>query len=249
MTRVVTRKENESHKRSKLLQALLFVMLLLVAVYFFLNSAFFTVDQIIVNGIDQMAPQTVLDLSGITKGMNPFKIDINQVEKKIELSAMVAKVEVRVKFPDSVTINVKERKPAALLSSRGGFMLLDNEGYYISLAEKITDYSFPLISGVEVPPSLAPGEKLSGKGVSEALAVVGSLAGDDNALFSEIVVTSGYSIIMYTIDGVKVVMGEGSDVGRKLQWFKQIRQQAINDGKTLKYVDVSFQGNPVVKYN
>ncbi|WP_366924823.1 FtsQ-type POTRA domain-containing protein [Metallumcola ferriviriculae] len=96
MTRVVTRKENESHKRSKLLQALLFVMLLLVAVYFFLNSAFFTVDQIIVNGIDQMAPQTVLDLSGITKGMNPFKIDINQVEKKIELSAMVAKVEVRL---------------------------------------------------------------------------------------------------------------------------------------------------------
>ncbi len=235
-------------KRSMLLQAIFFFMLLLVAVYFFLNSSFFAIEKISVIGLKELEPQTVLDLAGINRGANSFKLDIRQIENNIELSAMVARAEVKVKLPDSLIIFVEERKPAALVSSRDGFILLDNQGYYIRLVEKISEYSLPLIEGVDIPASLAPGEKVSDPGVKEALGVVANLSPDEKMMFSEISIRPDKSIEMFTSEGIKVVVGESNDIARKIKWFQKIYQQARQDGKTIKYVDVSFKGNPVVKY-
>lgn len=249
MSVVVTKKMNKT-RRSILLQGILFLMLLLVAVYFFMNSSFFSIREIQISGLQKLKRETVLELAGVNVGANLIKLDIEQVKNNIELSSLVESVRVERRFPDRLLIHVTERRPAALAAYRDGFILLDEAGYYLQLVQRITEYSLPLIVGVQIPETAVPGEKISVPGLAEGLKVVSRLSPQQLALFSEINVQPGDRLELYTIDGIKVIVGDSSDLARKIQWFLEIYRQwqAGDKARQIQYVDVSFDGHPIVKY-
>jgi len=245
----VVRKVRNS-TRSLFLQGSLFLLLLLVAIYFFINSSFFSVRAITINGTKELQKEIVLDLAGTSVGENLIKLDIGQIKAQVELSSMVEFCTVERKFPDQLIINIQERQAAALVSYRDGFILLDKQGYYIRLVNRLTDYNYPLINGAQLPIDLVPGTKVDGKGLKEALNLVSHVPPGKLLTFTEIHIKPDNNLELYTEDGIRVLVGDSSNIGRKLQWFFEIYRQLLEgtNKSNIEYVDLSFDGSPIVKY-
>lgn len=85
------------------------VLLVLVAGYFFINSAFFNIKSITVSGNKVVPAAEIIKLSGLHHGVNIFKIDLAAAEKKITTQVMVETAEIEKKFPAALVIKIQER--------------------------------------------------------------------------------------------------------------------------------------------
>lgn len=104
------------------------ILAVLVAVGGLVYGAVFQVRDITVQGGVTLAEKDIIDLSGITLGMNTFSIDDDLVEKNIESNRYLSFVCVDKQLPDKVVIQVKERIPAAVVKYCGILYTMDNRG-------------------------------------------------------------------------------------------------------------------------
>jgi cell division septal protein FtsQ len=66
----------------KWLMKILTFILILFALYYFVHSSFFALSSIQVTGMKQISSKDIINLSGLAKGENIFKIDLKAAEKK-----------------------------------------------------------------------------------------------------------------------------------------------------------------------
>ena len=79
---------------------------------------------------------------------NLFSLDLEKIRLKLERVPEVESVKVRRILPNTLSVNITERTPAAVLGKRGAFLLVDQEGIVIrrSRCLKITGM-LPVIYG------------------------------------------------------------------------------------------------------
>jgi cell division protein FtsQ len=108
----------------------------LIAVLAVLGSSLFAVDQVRVSGnvyTDPTALQAVVD--DLT-GHPVLLVDTGDVEARIEAIPWVEAARVRTSFPNSATIEIRERTPlVAMLGADGSTRVLDRDGRVLDLIE------------------------------------------------------------------------------------------------------------------
>ncbi|MBE5803364.1 MAG: FtsQ-type POTRA domain-containing protein [Clostridiales bacterium] len=104
------------------------ILVVLVGVGLAVYSAVFQVRDITVQGGITLSEKEIVDISGITLGMNTFAIDDDLVEKNIESNRYLSFVCVDKQLPDKVVIQVKERVEAAAVKYCGILYTMDNRG-------------------------------------------------------------------------------------------------------------------------
>ncbi len=214
--------------------------------YFFLNSTFFTIKEVVVNSPSAYSfREGEKKLKRLYAGRNIFTVDLKQVQTLIKNDfPQLKKVEVRRNLPEILEIDVVSRGPVAVIDTGGG-IVIDAEGVVLSVGEKSRE--LVRIKGISFflhTPSR--GNRISDRALGRALSLLDGLRSrmPRNMKDVEYIDISGRNNILLGISGVTVKMGT-DDFSRKIDELKEILNDPNMDVRDINYIDLRFR-DPVI---
>lgn len=240
-----TRHVQETKASWRIIESLFFIFLLALATFFFLQSSFFRVTDIKVSGLKQLKKDQVISLSGLAPGVNIFRSDLRQAQSKISLNPLVEEVQVTRKLPRTISVNIQERKPLAVIPDKGSFIIVGNDGFVLSMAKNFSTINLPILTGIKIT-NATPGKIISDEKIQIALKYLQIMSLNLRAAVSEINLSDINNIRIYTIDGVEVRFGDDSRIADKIKLYGEVIGQ--NYKNKIQYIDISYKGSPVIKF-
>ena len=228
---------------------LLLIFCCLLAGYFFINSAFFALQYINIDGNIALSDEEIVAQSGLSLGTNLFRLDAQEATVRIEMYPVVKKVEIKRKMPGTLNVMISERTTVARVIAQDGFIEVDNEGVYL---KKITGCGLdqlPVISGVILQEQDNPGTKLNSPGLTTALKLIELMDSSILQNVAEIIAVSPESLALKTVQGVEVRFGKPEELERKIQIMQNllIQNETIVNSQTVEYIDLRYDTSPVIK--
>jgi cell division protein FtsQ len=218
------------------------LLVVVVGVLALLGSSMFAVERVTVTGnvyTDQAALDAVID--DLT-GTAVLLVDTDAVEAQVEAIPWVRDARVSTSFPDSASIEIRERTPvAAMMGADGSARVLDVDGRVLALVDG-QPVALVWIAG---PGTLdvAPGQFAS-IGYSAAASLVTKLTPDIRSRVESMLVTPDGAdlVLVLTSERGPVEVRFGSALGENSQIEKLVRLQRTLDDvdtKPVTVIDVS----------
>jgi cell division protein FtsQ len=184
----------------------------------------------------------------VEKGLNLWQLDTIAIQKRLATQPLVATARVKRQWPRTLVIDIEERVPAALMVQDGGFFLLDASGVIMEKMARIGHLNLPLISGLATQADLAPGQKIDAAGLKAALEVVQQIPASDLQRLQEINAGSPAGLELIWEGNILIKFGDHQNVSAKLARLRDTIG-GLGAGRPVEYIDVSFEGPPVVKFS
>lgn len=218
------------------------VLVIAIGVLALLGSSLFAVEQVTVTGnvyTDQMALDAVIEDLVDTPVL---LVDTDEIEARIETIPWVEGARVRTSFPDSATVEIRERTPvAAMMGVDGQARVIDVDGRVLGLVDG-QPVALVWISG---PGSLdvAPGQ-FAPIGYSSAASLVTKLTPEIRIRVESMLVTPDGAdlVLILTSERGPIEVRFGSAIGENAQIEKLVRLQRTLDDigtKPVTVIDVS----------
>ena len=231
-------KRSENRRRLWWLALGAVVVVIVIAALALLGSSLFAVDQVTVTGnvyTDQTALDVVID---DLAGTPVLLVDIGDVEAQVEDIPWVEDARVRTSFPDSASIEIRERTPmAAMMGADGQARVIDADGRVLGLVDG-QPVALVWISG---PGTLdvVPGQFAS-IGYSSAASLVTKLTPDIRGRVDSMLVTpdGGDLVVVLSGEDGLIEVRFGSAIGANAQIEKLVRLQRTLDDLDAEQVTV-----------
>ena len=141
-------------RRRKLKKNMLSVLLAVVVMcvgLVLVFSLFFKINTITISGVKVYSDKMVADKSGIEMGENLFKVNGEKLTEKLSKDLPYIKsVTVERKLPDTIIINVEAAKEVAAITTKKGFVLLDETGKVLDKNASILKENVSVINNVKL---------------------------------------------------------------------------------------------------
>ena len=128
----MAKRRKENYGPSPILLWIL-VLVLIVVIFFLINSSLFNVSSITVYGAERFSAQEIIAASGITYDTNIIYVDEESARQGIEQNAYLRVDDIKRTFPTGVEIYITERTPAAQIATVKGYYVMDEEGIALGL--------------------------------------------------------------------------------------------------------------------
>ena len=170
----------------------------------------------------------------------------------MQTQPMVKAAEISRHFPSTITIKITEKQPWTMVPAAGGALVIDDEGVYIEQLNYISESGLPLITLEQIEEPLTLGQFINRPAIEMIKTYWDKMLPGVRAQISEFhFVDTDASIIVYTLKGTEVRLGNLDRVDEKVQFMTRILQMEEEFGlkgtADLFYVDMRFQGTPVLK--
>lgn len=243
-------KSNYFHNKQGTKQVGILAILLLIALttgFFFINSPYFTVNSILVEGNKYMATEEVLAIALVPEKTNIFRLNIGDIEKKMKLDLRVESIEIIRQYPSTIVMKVNERKPVAYVASTYGFAEIDKNGIVLAAYKNLRQVKVPIITGIKIGSSYV-GDKIEDQDVITVLNLIALL--DENTLnqLSEISIHDHQTLVAYTITSTKIRLGNYERLAEKAGLMQEVIQDLKQRNVAAEYVDLNF-ASPVIKFS
>lgn len=159
--RSINKKKMSRRRKLKkhILTILLSVVVMCVGVVL-VFSLFFKINTITISGDKVYADKMVIEKSGITIGENLFKINEEKLTEKLSKDLpYINSVTIERKLPDTIIINIKAAKEVAAITTKKGFVLLDETGKVLDKNASILKENVAVINSVKLK-EYVEGEKV-----------------------------------------------------------------------------------------
>jgi cell division protein FtsQ len=210
---------------------LLFMSLVVGAVWLVYFSDVLTVKRVDVEGTRTLGAEEVREVAAVPTDQPLARVDLDAIRARIEALAVVRDAEVTRTWPDRVKIDVEERVAIAVVGIGGRTRGMDSEGVVFR------DYPKP-------PPGL-PQVRTSSDTRSDALReaalVVESLPTEISRRVDHVEVATIDQISFVLRDGKTVVWGSAEDSDAKAEVLTGLLRQPARS------YDVSVPGQPTTK--
>lgn len=232
----------ESRKRLRWVFIGVGVLVLVIAGLAILGSSLFSVDEVSVEGNVYTDPDELAVVVDDLRGTPVLLVDTTKAEEQIEAIAWVENARVRTKFPDRVTVEIRERTPvAAMLGSDNLSRVLDSEGRILDVIEG-QPVALVWISGLGTL-DLTPGE-FAPVGYSSAASLVTRLTPAIRSRVDSMIVTPDGSdlVLILTSSSGQIEVRFGSAIGDNAQIEKLVRlERKLEDlgDEPVEVIDVS----------
>ena len=141
-------------RRRKLKKNMLSVLLAVVVMcvgLVLVFSLFFKINTITISGDKVYSDKMVADKSGIEMGENLFKVSEEKLTEKLSKDLPYIKsVTVERKLPDTIIISVEAAKEVAAITTKKGFVLLDETGKVLDKNASILKENVAVINNVKL---------------------------------------------------------------------------------------------------
>jgi cell division protein FtsQ len=172
-------------------------------------------------------------------GANLFDLDIARVQNDLRTVSWIRAVNIEKKLPDTLRINVTERRAVALLQDGDRLAYVDEDGVrFADLSPSVGDDDLPLIADA------------SGAELARTVALVRVLRASDPAIFSRIsevrpIAPRGFAL--FDRDLGAYVYANAEDVSPKWRsLYALVRADGLGKG-SIQYADLRFSDRIIIK--
>ncbi len=221
-------RRNKKKKRSTILRSLFanvafvlfFIAVVVVALYYG-----FLLSDIVVMGNQQYTSDYIIEESGLKPGTHMLFCNLDEAEANIAENPYIQVESVTYIFPNRVRIIVSERKEIAGIAGLDYNVIIDDQGYVLSMSPS-TDLSGLLqVSGVSMT-GFRLGQRLGeGNDFSTAtlIEIIGKL--EQYELIDDITavdLTTPLAITMKADNGLTIHVGQGTDLDAKMSMLSRL---------------------------
>lgn len=123
---------------------------IILAGLIFFNSGIFTIREIVVSGNQTIAGEDIIRATRLNLDKSIFQIDRAKIKSDILANPAILSVELHYKFPYTLKIQVRERRPFCLLMCRDNLLVLGEDGVIIRVKSDSEPIKLPVVSGIMV---------------------------------------------------------------------------------------------------
>lgn len=200
----------------------LFVMLWII----FFKLPYFSVQEIEINGIDNLTQEQVKSMLTVAEGDNIFSFSASNSEDNIMKSHYVETVSVSRDLPNKVVADIKEYKLRGYVPYMGSYLYINEDGLILDIQKEITK-QLPVVEGLNFD-SFTVGEVLKVDNQSAFTTMVElSRLFEKYQLLTDVIrvdVTNVNDVHMY-VNKVDVELGSMDDANRKLLMLVEVLKQ------------------------
>jgi cell division protein FtsQ len=213
--------------------------------YWALTTPRFAVVAVEVRGASRVPAQRILEVSGITRGTNLWRIDPAHVRARLESLPEIRRADVVRELPNRVSIMVEERRPFTLVHA-ARLHWLDEDGRLLGEEHRAVAPEVPVISGLSEE-ELATMRTTPGPRARAAITLIRALLRTGSSLaseISEIDMSRPEGPVLYTVDGLEVRLGSEEWEERLARLEGVLAQVATQD---VQGVDLRFRDQVVLR--
>jgi len=210
-----------------------------------LTSSFLGLDEIVVVGSAHLGSEEIVRLCDVEMGTNLLRIATGEVRERLLGVPRVAEATVRRQLPGRLVIQVVEREGVVLLPCQERFVELDENGLPLDFHRFVGALGLPIVTGVTVE-GVTLGQTVKAEGLEAVLACGAALGAAGRPAFSEIHVNEKGELVLYTVDGIPVYLGQAADLDAKVAALLGILEDLELSGIGATYIDVRSPRYPAV---
>ena len=129
-----------------LIKRLFILLAIIIAIILILHTGLFNVKSILINGNEHLSKEEVIALSGIHLNENIYKKSKNDIKDSLFESAYIEDATIKKKLPNTIEIDIIERKINFMIQFSDTYVYLNNQGYML---EQTTEkMGVPIIVGL-----------------------------------------------------------------------------------------------------
>lgn len=236
--RAQVRRQRMRRRRRRTVIAVL-VGLLIAGAMAIERSALVALAEVEVAGTRRITAETVREAAALPLGTSTLRLDLGTAERRVEALAWVEDADIRRRDPLTVSITVRERRPAMTLTTPGGTALIDAEGVVLDRGK---DDGLPVLAlAAGRPPE--PGERVTERPAADnALRVYRGLPGPLRAEVNRVDAREPDEAELVLRSGTVVRFGRADRVDEKARALGALLAD-VQDART---IDVRAPSNPVV---
>ena len=222
------------------LTALLLVGLPVAGGAWVVTSPRFLLDDILVGGTSRVQPAEVDEALRPLRGQHLLLVSLAEVESRLSENRWIRGAKLRKKMPNSLVVEIEERRPVALLRREEGLFYVDRGGTVIDLYDPAREADLLLLSE-------GPGVSLD---VEAALAVAAELnlvAPDWASGLSEVEMLGGDDFRLFTAALPFPVLVSLGGVGRQVRKFREVMPEIARRYDRVSAVDLRFSRQIVIQ--
>lgn len=238
----------EKKRRKKIKKTIALLMVLIgLLILFLIKAPIFNINNVkIVSDDNEVALKDDIEnkLQGI-KGRNIFYVKRSYIESILKNDPYIKDVKVTKALPNNLTVEVKENKKVFTIEQNGNYYALDESGKVLD--KKLGEDDLVKLEGITIQDKEV-GEKITeDEKILEVIKDFGALINSNTSSikFSKLDISNLSNISLYSND-VLIKIGGNFDLTRKLNNAVNILKSDKVDIKK-GYIDVSVEGNPVIK--
>ncbi|WP_172674161.1 cell division protein FtsQ/DivIB [Syntrophomonas palmitatica] len=210
-------------------------------------------DKIYVSGARQVPTKQIIQMAGIVPGNNIFLVNEKTCTRAVEVHPLIKHAALIRHLPRQVEIKVDERKIWALVPFKDALLCIDNEGICIDKSLAFSLANYPVITYSRMPAEIGLGQAVNPDETQMISKLWSKLSPAVKQNISEFHYNnSTKELLIYTVSGTEIRWGDKSREDEKLSHLTQVvtklEKTIANQGKdSLEYVDIRFEGEPVLK--
>lgn len=210
-------------------------------------SEYLSIKGIAVSGVERVAREDVVELSGIKEGQNILSFSEDAVIANLKANPWIESAEVGRNFPDTVEIIVRERAPVVLVKLEALY-LMDSQGVIFKRYSAEEDsLDLPVVTGLS-PQNLGNRERDLEARLLELISVLTNRRGFNITRVSEISIDPNHGLSLFTLEeGVRLDVGTG-EFEEKLASFEKILETRDGVLRGIEAFDLTNHREVIVKF-
>ena len=221
----------KARKRKRIIKLILLLLILIGITVFAMISPIFNIQNVKVEGNEKLTSQKIISLSGIKEGENIFRINKKNIIKKVKEDSYVESVNISRKIPNTININIEERKVAYQIKVIDGYTYIDYQGYILETTS--SKENVPLLEGLKVTQDeLLNQKRLQNediKALRKILKIMDTAKSSDiSKLITKIIVENDEYVLELESENKVVYLGDATDMTNKILYLKVILENEKN---------------------
>ena len=213
-------------------------VVLATAVFALTRTGLFRVRAIEVEGAVHLSRPEIVRQSGISRHDNAIWLDETAAIERLVRSPWIARAEVRVDLPWTVTVTVTERSPIAVLNRGSGEMLVATDGAILGAGRPA---GLPVI---EAPPTWIAASR--GASIADAARALDALTPELRGKVRRVIVGGPGGLELLWEDGIRVLFGPARSYAEKARVLADVLAWIDRSGQEVRAIDVSAPSAPAV---
>lgn len=205
------------------------------------RSQAFAVRKLRVSGTSHLTMARVVALARVPGDTTLLRLPSAEIAQRLEKEPWIAEAKVRRVFPDTVQIDVVERRPVAAVDARQELWLVDAQRYVVEKGAADASLTVPVIRDVEGFKPKA-GEQSPSATLGNALAVISGVSPEMRKMVRAVTAPSVDETALLTNEGIEILVGPARELQKKDAIARRIL--AEQRGKVV-FIDVRNTSSPV----
>lgn len=212
-------------KKTKLIWILILLFIIIAIVLF--GTSIWNISTVSIEGSSYYSKQEIMEKAGILQDMHILKVNKKRSTKQLLKLPYINTATISASYPNAIKIRLTERKPIGYVPFSGTYLSIDKTGQVIDQSEAPLQQKLPIVEGLEFDKFIL-GEQLEVDNEEAIMAIIEMtiLMEKYNLLDKAVKIdVEDLGRIHLYIDSLNVIIGEISDLDKKIQWLCEIIDQ------------------------